>query len=66
MYLILAALLGVFTGWGLWRLLGRTALKKPVRLLLAVPAGGLAAFVLYWLLLRLSIVLYQASGPITW
>ncbi len=66
MYIVIAALLGILTGWGVWRLLGRTVLKKPLRLLLAVLAGGAVALVFYWLLLRLSIVLYQRNDPASW
>ena len=43
MYLLLTAVLAVSAGCAVWRLLGRTGWRRPLRILLSVLAGVLAA-----------------------
>ena len=66
MYLLLTAALAAFAGCAVWRLLGRTGWRRPLRILLAVLAGVLAAVLLYWGILVLAIHAWQWSDPVTW
>ena len=66
MYLLLIPVLAVFAGGAVWRLLGRTGWRRPLRLLAAVLAGVLAAILLYRGMLVLAIYAWQWSDPVTW
>ena len=66
MYLLLTSALAAFAGGAVWRLLGRTGWRRPLRILLAVLAGALAAALLYWGMLVLAIYAWQWSDPVTW
>ena len=66
MYVLLAAVLCVFIGGTVWRLLGRAGWKGPPRLLAAALVGALAAALLYRGMLVLAIYAWQWSDPVTW
>ena len=66
MYLLLTAALAAFAGGPVWRLSGRAGWRRPLRILLAVLAGVLAAVLLYWGMLVLAIYVWQWSDPVTW
>ena len=66
MYLLLLPLLAVPAGTGVWFLLGRTKLTRPLRLLIAILAGAAAALLLFWGSLCLAILAWQWSDPPTW
>lgn len=58
-FIVLAAL-------GIWRLLKRTRLNLPARIVLAAVLSVLAAAVLVWASVCASILLYQLNDPISW
>ena len=66
MYLLLTAVLAVFAGGAVWHLSGRAGWRRPLRILLAVLAGLLAAVLLYWGMLVLALYACQRSDPVTW
>lgn len=66
MYLLLISVLAVSAGCAAWRLSGRAGWRRPLRILLAVLAGLLAAALLYRGMLVLAIYAWQWSDPVTW
>ena len=66
MYFLLLPPLAVLAGMGVWLLLGRTKLARPLRLLFAVLAGAAAALLLFWASLCLAIFAWQWRNPPTW
>ena len=66
MYLLLLPVLAVLVGVIAWYLLGRAGWRRPLRILLAVLAGLLAAALLYRGMLVLAIYAWQWRDPVTW
>ena len=66
MYLLLISVLAASAGCAVWRLSGRAGWRRPLRILLAVLAGLLAAALLYRGMLVLAIYAWQWSDPVTW
>ena len=66
MYLLLISVLAASAGCAVWRLSGRAGWRCPLRILLAVLAGLLAAALLYRGMLVLAIYAWQWSDPVTW
>ena len=66
MYLLLISVLAVSAGCAVWCLSGRAGWRRPLRILLAVLAGLLAAVLLYRGMLVLAIYAWQWSDPVTW
>ena len=66
MYLLLISVPAASAGCAVWRLSGRAGWRRPLRILLAVLAGLLAAALLYRGMLVLAIYAWQWSDPVTW
>lgn len=66
MYGAILGLLIVLAALGIWYLLKRTRLRLIPRILLTLLLTAVAAVVLIWGSVCLSILLYQLTDPISW
>lgn len=66
MYILFAAALACLLGRLIWKGLGRTALSRPLRAVLTLAGAVLAAALVYWGLLYLSVLLFLWNDPVTW
>ena len=66
MYFIPIFALACLAGWLVWRGLGKTALPKAARVVLAALAAAVCLAALYWLSLYISVLLFLWKDRPTW
>ena len=66
MYGAILGFLMVLAALGIWYLLKRTRLHLPARILLTLLLTAVAAVVLIWGSVCISILLYQLNDPVSW